>query len=582
MHTQSTSGANLSSEGTPAETISRHIRWQVLLVLAGILVLATLLGYSAFNITTVLIPDRGGVFREGIAGTPKHINPLRCDVTDTDYDLCALLFRGLTQVDKNGRVVADLAESWTISADGLIYDFVLKPDQYWDDGQPVTADDVLFTVSILQNPNVYSLPSLSSLWQTVKVERIDDRRVRFTLSEPFAPFLDYTGIGLLAKHVYETMDPLDLVNNFNNKPVGAGPLKVEHLAADHIRLVRNTFYSGPTPYLAALELRFYPDHPSLFGAFSNGEIEGISRVLPQDMPAAIAGKNLQLFSSAQPAYVHITFNLQNPNVQFFQDKRVRQALLYGLDRVALIADAVAGQGTIADSQLLPENWAYDPEVRKYAYDPGMAQMLLDQAGWKDSNGDGVRDLAGRPLQFVLHTNDDPTRIALVNMVAAQWGKIGVRAIPTPVTFAGLVTDLLLPRSFEAALFSWELVGDPDPYPLWHSTQAQGGGQNYAGWVNAEADAIMEQARATINEDERRALYYRFQDIFAEEAPALLLYHPVYTYGVSKNVFNVQIGALNHPSERFASFADWYMVTRRVPANQVPANAPPTPPSNTVP
>ena len=140
-----------------------------------------------------------------------------------------------------------------------------------------------------------------------------------------------------------------------------------------------------------------------------------------------------------------------------------------------------------------------------------------------------------------------------------------------------MSDFLNPRRFDAALIGWELTGDPDPYPLWHSTQATGGGQNYSGWTSEEADALIEQARGMVNEQEREALYHQFQAIFAEELPALLLFYPVYTYGVSSEVNNVQIGSLNQPSERFRSFSDWFMRTRRVPVNQVPPSVPPTPP-----
>jgi peptide/nickel transport system substrate-binding protein len=180
---------------------------------------------------------------------------------------------------------------------------------------------------------------------------------------------------------------------------------------------------------------------------------------------------------------------------------------------------------------------------------------------------------------LLYANDDPTRQAIIEQIAADWRAIGVEAVPTPVTFAGLVSDFLNPRRFDAALIGWELSGDPDPYPLWHSTQAEGGGQNYSSWANEDADALLEQARAVHDEDQRRILYWRFQEVWAEDAPALLLYHPVYTYGVRDRVHNVQIGALNQPAERFATFADWYILTRRVPANQAPPAVPPTPPGN---
>jgi peptide/nickel transport system substrate-binding protein len=564
---------------SPTASIGRHFRWQVVLALAGVLLLATLLSLSTYSLATVLVPDQGGVFREGVAGNPRYLNPLVCDATDIDLDLCRLLYRGLTTLDKHGRVVPDLAQAWTVEEE-TIYTFRLKPDQFWHDGRPVTADDVIFTIGVLKDPDVFSLPDLTSVWRTVDVEKLDDLTVRFQLSQPFAPFMDYTAIGLLPRHVWERTPAADLATKpLDATPVGNGPLAAVRTAADHIRLEPSPFYRGPQPYLSALELRFYPDHASVFTAFLDGQIDGISRILPQDLVVAAEREDLNLFSTVQSEYLTILFNLSNPDVPFLADRTVRQALYHGLDRERLVSEVAAGQGIVAHSLLLPNNWAYNPYVRQYAYDPALARQLLDEAGWVDGDGDGVREKEGIPLRFLLYANDDPTRQALITQIATDWRAIGVEAVPTPVTFAGLVSDFLNPRRFDAALIGWELSGDPDPYPLWHSTQAEGGGQNYSGWVNEDADALLEQARAINDEDQRRLLYWRFQEIWAEEAPALLLYYPVYTYGVRDRVHNVQIGALNQPAERFASFPDWYILTRRVPANQAPPAAPPTPPGN---
>lgn len=565
----------------PAASIGRHLRWQVLLALAGTLLLATLLGFSTYSLSTVLVPDRGGVFREGVAGNPRYLNPLLCDASDIDLDLCRLLYRGLTTIDKHGRVVPDLAEGWSID-EGNVYTFRLRPNEFWHDGQPVTADDVIFTIGILRDPEVFSLPDLTSLWRTVEVERVDDLTVRFRLSEPFTPFMDYTTIGLLPRHIWEGVPAAELATKpLNATPIGNGALRVVTMAADHVRLEPSAYYRGPRPYLSALELRFYPDHASLFTAFVDGDIDGISQVLPQDLPIAGARDDLNLFSVVQSEYLTVLFNLTNPDVAFFQEKNVRHALYYGLNRERLVDEVAGGQGVVAHSIVLPDNWAYDRAIKKYDYDPATANRLLDEAGWVDQDGDGVREKDGKPLRFLLYSNDDPARQALIEQIAKDWRVIGVDAQPTPVTFAGLVADFLNPRRFDAALIGWEIPGDPDPYPLWHSTQAAGGGQNYSGWDNQEADALMEEARALTDEAQRRELYTQFQTIFAEEVPSLLLYYPVYTYGVSSRVHNVQIGALNQPSARFATFADWYILTRRVPANQVPAAVPPTPPGGVV-
>lgn len=568
-----------SAPPTPSETISRHLRWQIILTLIGAVLLATLLGFSAYRTTTVLIPERGGVFREGIVGSPQYLNPLWCDsvVSDLDRDWCELIYRGLTKIDKSGQVKPDIAESWTIEAD-RVYTFKLKPDQFWDDGKQVTADDVLYTVRLAQNPAASVPPELSVIWQTVTPEKIDDLTVRFTLNQPLAPFLDYTSVGLLPAHIFANTPLNQVTAALNVIPVGNGPFKVDQMVGDHFKLSPNPFYSGKLPYLTGLELWFYPEYFSLLSAFNEGKLDGISRIREQDLKTVGQRDDIQLFSSEQAEYLCVILNLNSENVPFFQDKTVRQALLLGLNRPQLIESVANGQGIVADSPFLPENWAYDKEIRKYPYNLAEANRLLNEAGWIDSNGDGIRDKDGKPLQFQLFTNDSSKlRIELINQIASDWQKLGILAVPKPVEFSGLVNDFLVPRRFDAVLLEWAITGDPDPLDLWHSSQAEGSGSNYGGWSNPEADRLMEEARTTTDEAVRTQLYYQFQQIFGEETPAILLYYPVYTYGVSNRIKNVQIDSLNRPSERFATFADWYVNTRRVPVNQAPSDAPPTPP-----
>jgi len=545
--------------------VGRYVRWQIAIALLGIISLSALLAYSAYSFTNVLVPDQGGTFREGVAGSARYINSLLCQYNEVDQDLCSLVFRGLTRLDEHGRVVPDLADGPPrVSPDGLTYTFRLRPGLSWQDGVPITADDVIFTVHLMQDPNFPGVPFLGELWRTVEVTKLDDLTVRFTLRQPFTPFLDYTTIGLLPAHLWASIPAEQLSRTqLNLQPVGNGPFLVSEVSADHIRLEPNPRYDGPSPYLAAVEFRFYPDYPSLFEAFVRGEIEGISRVIPQDLARAEAREDLQLFSAPLSGYVIILFNLRNPNVPFLQDKAVRQALMYALDRQQLIDEVLAGQGIVAHSPIMPYNWAYNPDVRRYTQNVERARRLLDEAGYVDGDGDGIREKDGRPLRWILLSDDDPERQRLAQAISQAWRAIGVEAIPQAVSFTGLISDFIFPHEFESAIVSWELAGDPDPYPLWHSTQAKEGGQNYGGWSNPRADELMEEARSITDVEKRKALYREFQDIFAEELPGLLLYYPVYTYGISDKVHGVEIGPLNTPSDRFRTIAQWYMVTRRI-------------------
>ena len=321
----------------------------------------------------------------------------------------------------------DLAASWTVDND-TTYTFTLKPDQYWQDGRTVTADDVLFTAGVLQDPSLVDTPGLPSFWRNVTVEKVDDLTVRFTLPQPLAPFLDYTTIGLLPKHRYENVPARDLVTrSLAPDPLGAGPMRVTEYSADRLRLEPSTFYGGSTPYISTLEFEFFPDYASVLSAFEAGQIDGIRRILPNDIETAATRDDLQLFSSIESGYVNVLLNLANPNAPFLQDKAVRQALLYALDREAVVRDVLAGQGVVADSLLTPENWAFNPDVTKYTYRPDDARRLLDEAGWVDSNGDGVREKDGQPLQFVLLVRDDNLHKAIGAKLAANWAAIGVGA-----------------------------------------------------------------------------------------------------------------------------------------------------------
>ena len=542
--------------------MGRYLRWQAVIAILGIVLLGALLRYTAYNFTSVTVPERGGTLVEGVAGSPQFLNPLLSQYNQVDGVMCSLLFNGLTMLDERGEVVPDLAEMMDISPDGLTYDFRLRSGLYWHDGMPVTARDVLYTIQAMQAEDFPGMAWLSDLWREVEVsapEGPDGLAIRFILKQPFSPFADYTTIGLLPAHLWEEV-PVDdmMASQYNTRPIGTGPLQLDRISATQVDLKVNPSYHGASPFLEGLTVRFYPDHQSLMPAYERGEIDAISWVWPEDMPEATAQEDLTLFSSAISGYTLIYLNEANPNVPFFKDTSVRQALMYGLDRQKLIDTVMHGQGLIAHSPIMPHSWAYDADVRQYVHDPALAIQLLEQAGWLDSDGDGIRDREGVKLAFVLLGKDK----AKLDAISAMWAELGVQTEAQAVSLPGLTADFLVPRTYDAALVDWELSGDPDPFPLWHSTQAKTG-QNYAGWDNRAADEAIEQARSLPHREARRIHYVEFQRVFADELPALLLYYPVYTYGVRDKIHDVQMGPLNTPGDRYRSLANWYSVTKRV-------------------
>lgn len=542
-----------------------HIRWQALIAVLGIVFLGTLLAYLAYSFSTIEKPDYGGTYIEGIAGQPNVINPLFDQYNSADRDLAALVFNGLTRVDETGAIRPDLARKWEISPDGLIYTFTLRSDVQWSDGAPVSAADVLYTIQTIQASDYPGLSYISDLWRTVAITQITPSAVRFQLSEPFAPFLDYTTIGLLPEHILKDVSASDLPEApFNRHPIGTGPFLLDELTVDHATLSPNPRFTGPRPYLGNLDLKFYPSAESLFAAYGRGEIEGISEISAENIVQARATKSLTLYSARLSGYTLVFLNLDKPQ---FQQKEVRQALAYATDRQAIIDDVLHGQGLPGTGPIVSNSWAYDPAIKQYAYDPAKARALLDAAGWVDTNGDGARQKGPDALSFTLLTNaEDPTRAQIAQELANAWGAIGAKVQVKAVSSASLVRDALRPREFDAVLFGFQLPADPDPYALWNSTQmpsASDAGQNYSGWKNRDADEILETARRIDDQARRTELYRQFQAMFMDEMPALILYYPVYTYAIDSRIHGVQLGPLIDPSERFNSIAQWYLKTKRV-------------------
>lgn len=547
--------------------MTRHIRWQAIIAIAGVILIVALLWYVAYTTTTVIVPDAGGTYVEGVAGRPSYINPILSQYNQVDQDLVSLIFCGLTDIDEQGKIVPSLARDWDVSVDGLTYTFYLRRDVVWHDGEPFTADDVLFTVGGMQHEDYQGPPELAELWRTVEAEKINDYTVTFTLQAPLATFLDYTTVGVLPEHVLVSVPASDLPGDqFNVRPVGTGMFNIGEVSGDYVILEANPDYYGQKPLLSKIEFKFYADYQSIFTAYQQGEVEGISEVLSEDLAKVREEEYLNLYTARLSGYTLIFLNLDLP---IFKQKEVRQALLWGIDRQRIIDQVLDGQGIVAHSPIMPDSWAYNHGVFEYDYDPRRAAVSLTEAGWVDGNSDGVREKDGTRLEFTLLTNKDPVRRSIVEEIARQLWEIGIRVVPIVEDSSWVVNEALRPRNFDALLFSWgNLPSDPDPYLMWHSTQIGGDGQNYAGLNDADMDQLLEQARQSTDQSERARLYRDFQDLFADEVPSLLLYYPVYNYAVDDMVNGVQLSPMMDPSDRFRTVDQWYIKTRRMMVTEV--------------
>ncbi len=554
----------------------KKLRWPFLIVLLALLAIAVLLYIqkpAALQVTKAtqprVEPVQGGMYTEALIGSLSRLNPLLDSTNQPDRDVDRLLFSGLFQFDDRGLPQGDLADSYGISPDGLVYNVSLRANAVWHDGQPVTSEDVLFTISLLRDAGSPLSPDRRDFWNQVDVKGLDDKMIQFRLPEPFAPFLDYLTFGILPSHLFSDLTFADIENSsYNLKPVGSGPYQFERLIIESGQIagiVLHVFdkYYAAKPYIEQFAFRYYPSPQAAFAAYQKGEVMGISKVTPAILPEVLGNSSLHLYSGRLPQITLIFLNLQNPQATFLDETDIRQALLMGLDRQWIVDNLLNGQAIIANGPILPGTWAYYNSIPQVGYDPDGAIALLKKAGYTIPAGGGnVRAKEGALLEFELLYPDDETHASMAEDIQQDWARLGVSVILKAVPYESLVDDYLTPRNYQAALVDLNLTDtpDPDPYPFWHQTQITGG-QNYSNWDDHQASEYLEQARITIDIGERTRLYRNFQIRFSQELPALPLYYPIYNYAVSVEVQGVRMGALFDPSERLYTLANWFLLSK---------------------
>lgn len=534
----------------------------LLILMAGSL--GVLMASLALRAGVETVPARGGRYTEAIVGPIATLNPLQARMGDPEADIIRLIFNGLVRLDAQGLPVGDLAQRWEVSEDGRRYTFYMRPNVRWHDGTPLTAEDVVWTVRMLQSPEVSGSPERARLWQSIQVVPVDGLTLRFELPEPLALFPDLLTFGILPAHLLRDVPPAQLsAHPFSLNPIGTGPYRVEAVHVEEGRIERvvlsanPSYFRGP-PLLEQVEFRIFPDTRTALQAYRAGEVQGIARISPTDLDQVRTLPTLNLFSAVLASYQAILLNHTSP---LFRDREVREALWLALDRQRLIDQFLAGQGVIADSPIPPGNWARHPQLPSVPYDPQKARALLEARGWVIPPGGSVRQKGDLTMRFRLAASADGFHELIAQEIVRQWRAIGVAAEVEPIP-GDLVEQVLAPHQFDAALVEIMAPGDPDPYSFWHETQVESG-QNYGGFRDRDISEAIEEARRTSDIVRRRALYWRFQELFQQRVPAILLFYPVYTFAVDERISGIQMGRLlNTPDERFDGIGEWYTLLRR--------------------
>ena len=561
----------------------------VRILLIFILINLAFLGARFYFVHLKQYPKSGGEYTEGLIGQPQYVNPILAPANEIDMDLSRLIFSGLLKYDKNQKLVPDLASSWSLSKDKKTYTFILRKDIKWHDGENFKADDVVFTIESIQNPEYESPWQIS--FQGIKVEKIDDHQIKFILKEPFAPFLSLLTLGILPKHIWQGIEPSQAnLAEANLKPIGTGPFCFKSLTKDKLgtiksyTLERNEFplikggqgvvFYDQKPFLKRIIFKFYRDPVEAVFLLKNKKIQGIS-YLPREQKEELASvKHLNYHPLYLPQYTAVFFNQKKAPV--LGDKGVRLALTHALDKEKIVKEVLGEEGEVIHGPFLAGGLGFNPKLRKYPFDLERANELLEKAGWKkavipslrsgqalsEAKDPVVRQKNGEKLKFTLTAVDQEENRKVAEIIKETWTKIGAQVDLQFVAAEDIRGDIIKPRDYQVLLYSIISGFDPDPYPFWHSSQIEDPGLNITSFSFQEADRILEEARMTTDEKIRQEKYQHFQNILIEQIPAIFLYNPTYIYPQDKKIKGFDLKRISLPSDRFANVEEWFVKKRR--------------------
>lgn len=468
-------------------------------------------------------PSYGDIIVEGSIGEPSNLIPILAS-DSASHQIAGLVYNGLVKYDKNLKLVGDLAESWQVSKDGLVITFRLRKGVRWHDGAPFTAHDCLFTYHLTIDPQTPT-PYAGDFLRVKKAKVIDDYTFQVTYDRPFAPALASWGAAVLPRHLLEGSDVT--TSPLARKPVGTGPYRFkEWVPGQKIVLTANHDYFEGRPYIDAYVMRIIPDAATMFLELRAGGIDQMALTPLQykrQTENNLFRKNFNKYRYLSFSYTFLGFNMQNP---IFADRRVRQAIAHAVDKEEILQGVLLGLGKTATGPYKPGTWAHNPHVRTYPYNPAMARELLAEAGWRDTNGDGILDKDGRPLAFEIITNQgNEVRAKCAEIIQKRLAEVGIAVKIRILEWAAFVNDFINKRRFDATILGWSIPQDPDIYDVWHSSKTGPDELNFISYKNIEVDRLIEKGRSTFDQRERKRCYDRIQDILAEDQPYLFLYVP---------------------------------------------------------
>jgi peptide/nickel transport system substrate-binding protein len=535
------------------------------------------------NKLLVDVPVKGGSITEGIIGMPTLVNPVLA-VSDADKDLVAIVYSGLMRRSSDGTFIPDLADSYTVSPDGLTYTFILKKNTKFHDGKKLTVDDIIFTINKIKDPTIKS-PKRAS-WDGISVEKIDDTTVVFKLKQPYISFIDNTTVGILPSHIWQDIKDTEFsISPFNIKAIGSGPYKIKDVTKNkdgipEEYILRNfSNFALGVPNIKNVKIKSYSNEKDLIQALSDGSIDQASGISPKNANLMDDGSHV-INTASTPRIFGLFYNSTNNKI--FLDSNVINAINLALNRQEIVDQVLYGYGTIINSPIPETISKKDNPTNENEGSIEKANELLNKSGWIMGE-DGIRSKGGITtvnktkkvgkktitekvkvnngpivsLGFSLTTGDTPELKQAAEIIKTELAKIGMTVDIQKVYEMGPLNQIIRNREYEALFFGQIINHESDLYSFWHSSQRKEPGLNISMYNNSKVDKLLEDAQKTINADERITKYESFEEIFNKDIPALLIYSPKYLYITNNQLNNISLNTLINPSDRFASIYTWY-------------------------
>jgi len=501
-------------------------------------------------------PANGGNYSQGVIGNIDNINPLFVQ-NDAENATSKLVFSGLTRVIDGNTYVPDLAESWTIDKTGKIYTFKLRKNLTWQDGKPLTADDIVFTIGLIQNPDTRT--PASQIWRGVTVAKVNDRELTITLPNVYPDFLSVASQGILPQHILGGVDPKNIkVAEFNTQPVGSGPYRFVRFdqIGSQTEAVFEKFdkFAIHKPYLDEVRLVLYGDEQTLFEGLSRRQIGGIANISVDKYKNLSSVSNVSLFKKYLPEYQVVYMNMKN---DLLSNKDIRTAIAGSINRKELVDKVLSDYGEVQATPILPGKSGYDPKAKIIPYDIPAANALLDKIGWVKGK-DGIRTKDGKKLSFRLVYPSDVENIKDADILKKQLSEIGVEIVLTPANISLISSNFIRPRNFDILLIGQNVGFSQDFYSFWHSSQATDPGLNLSGFSDKKVDRLVEQVRRSTDEKYRADRYKEIQAAILDAVPVVYLYKPTELYAISSDVKGSEQKKIAAPLDILNNIHNWYI------------------------